>query len=98
MKASCEATKSALSGATLLGHPDPRAVLALHVDASASHVGAALHQRTKGCPFWQPLGFFSRKLDLAQKWSAFDCELFACVTDHKPLVGALAWTSDSTSV
>jgi hypothetical protein len=50
------------------------------VDASASHVGAALHQRTKGCPVWQPLGFISRKLDLAQqKWSAFDRELFACM-------------------
>jgi hypothetical protein len=29
---------------------------------------------------WQPLGFFSKKLDEAQtRWSAFDRELFACV-------------------
>jgi cleavage and polyadenylation specificity factor subunit 1 len=29
---------------------------------------------------WQPLGFFSRKLEDAQaKWSAFDRELHACV-------------------
>ncbi len=113
MEASSEATKRGLSGATWLGHPNPCAVLALHVDASASHVGTALHQRTKGCPVWQPLGFFSRKLDLAQqKWLAFDRELFAYVesirhicyilegravtilTDHNPLVGALARTSD----
>jgi hypothetical protein len=80
MEASFEAAKRALSGATWLGHPDPWALLAVHVDASASHVGAALHQRAKGYPAWQPLGFFSRKLDMAQqKWSAFDRELFACV-------------------
>ncbi len=50
------------------------------MDASASHVGAALHQLRRGSADWQPLGFFSRKLDAAQvKWSAFDRELFACV-------------------
>jgi hypothetical protein len=106
------AAKQALSRATWPGHPDPSSALALHVDASASHVGAALHQRGRGCTAWQPLGFFSRKLDTAQtKWSAFDQELFACVegirhfrhilegraftifTDHKPLVGAVAWAS-----
>jgi hypothetical protein len=113
METSFEAAKHALSRATWLGHPDPSATLALHVDASASHVGAALHQRARGCFGWQPLGFFSKKLDAAQmRWSAFDRELFACVegirhfryilegraftifTDHKPLVGALARTTD----
>jgi hypothetical protein len=113
LEASFEAAKRALSGATWLGHPDQDALLALHVDASASPVGAAFHQRAKGYPAWQPLGFFLRKLDMAQqKWSAFDRELFACVegirhfcyilegrsftilTDHKPLVGALAQTLD----
>jgi hypothetical protein len=80
MEASFEAAKQALSRATWLGHPNPSSTLALHVDASASHVGAALHQRGRGCIAWQPLGFFSKKLDTAQtKWSAFDRELFACV-------------------
>jgi hypothetical protein len=80
MEASFEAAKLALSKATWLGHPDPRAALTLHVDASASHVGAALHQEIGGRPGWQPLEFFSKKLDPAQqKWSAFDRELFACV-------------------
>jgi hypothetical protein len=113
MEASFEAAKHALSGATWLQYPDPSAALALHVDASASHVGTALHQHARGRIGWQPLGFFSKKLDEAQtRWSAFDRELFACVegihhfryilegraftifTDHKPLVGELARTSD----
>ncbi len=63
-----------------LGHPDPTAQLALHVNTSASHIGAALHQRLKGHVVWQPLGFFSRKLEAAQdKWRVFDQELLACV-------------------
>ncbi len=45
MEASFQAAKRALSGATWLGHPDPEALLALHVDASASHVGAPACQR-----------------------------------------------------
>jgi hypothetical protein len=80
MEVSFEAAKRALSSATWLVHPDPASTLALHMDASASHVGAALHQRPRGCAVWRPLGFFSRKLDSAQtRWSAFDRELFACV-------------------
>ncbi len=80
LEASFEAAKRALSRATWLEHPDPLAALALHVDASASHVGAALHQRARGRSAWRPLGFFSKKLDEAQtRWSAFDRELFACV-------------------
>ncbi len=80
MEASFEAAKHALSRATWLEHPDPSAALALHVDASASHVGAAVHQHARGCSGWWPLGFFSKKLDTAQtRCSAFDRELFACV-------------------
>ncbi len=49
------------------------------VDASATHVGACLQQRLPGRKAWQPLGFFSKKLEAAQqKYSAFDRELFAC--------------------
>ena len=49
------------------------------VDASATHVGACLQQQLVGRKDWQPLGFFSKKLDPAQeKYSAFDRELFAC--------------------
>ena len=81
MESSFQAAKESLMQATWLAHPHPRARLALHVDASATHVGAALHQMEPGGRAWRPLGFFSRKLDAAQlKWSAFDRELLACVS------------------
>ncbi len=49
------------------------------VDASADHIGGALQQRRRLVDPWQPLGFFSRKLDSTQvKYSAFDRELLAC--------------------
>jgi hypothetical protein len=66
MEAGFVAAKVALSKATWLGHPSPTATLALHVDASASHIGAALHQRPQGHSTWQPLVFFSRKLEATQ--------------------------------
>jgi len=88
-----------------LAHPDPAAKLSLVVDASATHIEAALQQKRPG---WEPPGFFSRKLDLAQvKDSAFDRELqaafagipyfrfmlearpFTVFTDHKPLTTSL---------
>jgi hypothetical protein len=48
-------------------------------DASADHIGGALQQRRRPADPWQPLGFFSRKLDTTQvKYSAFDRELLAC--------------------
>ena len=50
------------------------------VDSSADHVGAALQQRRSATADWQPLAFFSKKLEQAQmRYSAFDRELFACV-------------------
>jgi hypothetical protein len=48
IKAGFMAAKAALSRATFLGHPDFAAQLALYVNASASHIGAALHQLPKG--------------------------------------------------
>ncbi len=49
-------------------------------DASAEHVGAALQQVRSATADWQPLAFFSEKLEPAQmRYSAFDWELFACV-------------------
>jgi hypothetical protein len=56
-----------------------RFVPSLMVDASNEHVGAALQQRTSPSAPWQPLGFFSKKLEPAQtRYSAFDRELWAC--------------------
>ena len=53
----------------------PQAELALMVDA-------ALQQRTSPAAPWEPLRFFSRKLDSVQvRYSAHDRELLACAGD-----------------
>jgi hypothetical protein len=72
-----QAAKTALASAATLAHPSPSADLGLMVDASSTHVGASLQQR-RGGGTWEPLGFFSRKLNTAQsKYSAIDRELWA---------------------
>jgi hypothetical protein len=69
MQAAFEGSKEVLAKTTLLSHPLPQAKLSLAVDTSA----------TPGSAAWEPLGFFSRKLEPAQvKYSAFDRELLAC--------------------
>ncbi len=69
--AAFKAAKAALQKATKLAYPQQGAELALMVDASADHMGAALQQRTAAG--WQPLGFFSKKLDTTQqRYSAYD--------------------------
>jgi hypothetical protein len=73
-----DAARTALGAAALLAHPQQDQDLAVMVDASADHVGAALQQRRSAD--WQLLAFFSKKLELARmRYSAFDRELFACV-------------------
>ena len=77
MRGAFERSKEAMLNAAELAHPVEGAVLSLEVDASATHVGAVLHQQTPDGR--RPLGFFSVKLDTAQqKYSAFDRELLAC--------------------
>ena len=52
--------------------------LSLAVDASNHHVGEVLQQRCGAG--WQPLAFFSRKLNAAEdKYSTLDRELLTCV-------------------
>jgi len=81
MLSSFQSAKTALSNATVLCHPSRNAELALVADASASHVGGVLQQKPRGTDSWQPLGFFSQKLDRAQAaYSAFDRELLAAFT------------------
>jgi hypothetical protein len=61
-----------------LAHPAPNAAIALATDASDTHIGGALQQQVRGS--WQPLGFFSRKLQPAEsKYSTFERELLAAV-------------------
>ena len=70
--------KLSLASAAELAHPSSAAELAVVTDASSSHVGAALYQRSFNGGPWEPLVFFSRKLDKAQiSYSAFDRELLA---------------------
>lgn len=71
-----EECKASLSQATLLAHPDMDAELSIYTDASDTGIGAVLQQR-KG-DSWQPLAFFSRKLNSSQsKYSPYDRELLA---------------------
>ena len=79
MGAAFEKVKRQLAVVAQLAHPAQAAKLSLAVDASATHVGACLQQQRLGTTGWEPLGFFSKKLEPAQeKYSAFDRELLAC--------------------
>ncbi len=72
MEAAFDAARTTLGVATLLTHPQEDQELAM-VDASADHVGAALQQWRSPAADWQPLAFFSKKLEPAQmRYSAFD--------------------------
>lgn len=71
-----EAVKKALSAKTMLSHPRPNAPLAITSDASNIAVGAVLEQL--GPEGWEPLGFFSKRLqENQQEWPPFDRELKA---------------------
>jgi hypothetical protein len=66
----------ALAAAVPLPHPQPEAALALATDASGTYIGGVLQQKVSG--HWQPLGFFSRRLQPAEaNYSTFDRELLA---------------------
>ncbi len=83
MEAAFLSAKASLVSAATLAHPSPSAELGLMVDASSTHVGASLQQR-RGGGAWEPLGFFSRKLNTAQsKYSAFDRELWAVFSGYR---------------
>ena len=68
-------SKQILANATLLVHPDPMAQINITCDASDVAVGGVL-QYLNG--MWQPLSFFSKKLNPAEtRYRAFDHELLA---------------------
>lgn len=76
----CEKTfneaKLALANCTLLSFPSENAPISIATDASDSAVGAVLQQFVSD--MWQPIAFFSRKLNPAQtRYSTFDRELLA---------------------
>ena len=69
-----EKAKRLLADATLLHHPVPGARTALTTDASDIAIGAVLEQQIDG--HWQPLAFFSRQLNKAEKnYATIDREL-----------------------
>lgn len=68
--------KQELANAAILSHPVPNAKLALKVDASNFAIGSVLEQLVNES--WQPLGFFSKRLNTTQeKYSTYDRELLA---------------------
>ena len=69
-------SKQILANATLLVHPDPMAQINITCDASDVALGGVLQQYLNG--MWQPLSFFSKKLNPAEtRYSAFNRELLA---------------------
>ena len=69
-------SKQILANATLLVHPDSTAQLNITCDASDVAVGGVLQQFLNG--MWQPLSFFSKKLNPAEtRYSEVDRELLA---------------------
>ena len=71
-----ELIKVKLSEATLLVHPKVDAPLCLLTDASNNGVGGVLQQCVDGT--WQPLSFFSKRLQPAEtRYSTFGRELLA---------------------
>ena len=86
--------KTALAKATLLHHPIPGASLALTTDASKLAMGGVLEQR--GSRGWEPLGFWSAKLQPRQQlWPAYDRELLAAfrgIRHFRPMVEGRPFT------
>lgn len=73
---SFEACKRQLLETTLLVYPSTNSKLSLAVDASNTALGAVLQQSSE--TGWQPLCFFSRKLNRAElNYSTYDRELLA---------------------
>jgi len=71
-----ENCKNSIIESAYLAHHVPGVELGLMVDASSFSIGGAVHQRIEDN--WQPLGFFSRALNEAQKkYSTYDRELLA---------------------
>jgi RNase H-like domain found in reverse transcriptase len=59
MAAAFAAVKEAVAAACELQHPAPGAKLAMVTDASSSHIGAVLQQRTTAGGGWKLLAFYS---------------------------------------
>jgi hypothetical protein len=68
--------KCLLAAEVHLQHPAPNAELSRATDASDTHIGGVMQQKSKD--HWHLLGFFSHKLtDTESRYSTFDQELLA---------------------
>lgn len=75
-KEAFEECKNGIKNAVKLSHPSTISPISLMCDASNTCVGAVLQQNNG--EQWKPLGFFSKKLNDAQrKYSTYDRELLA---------------------
>jgi hypothetical protein len=82
MQLAFDTAKSLLASAVPLHHQHPSAKLSSATNASDTHVGAVLQQRTQGS--WQPLAFLSKKLSATEmRYSTFDRELLAAFSAVK---------------
>jgi hypothetical protein len=73
---SFQKAKQLLAAVMPLQHASPTAELSLATDASDTHIGSVMQQ--KSGTHWRPLGFFSRKLtDTESRYSTFDRDLLA---------------------
>jgi hypothetical protein len=71
-----QGAKRLLAAAVPLQHTAPTAMLSLATEASDTHIGGVMQQ--KSGDHWRPLGFFSSKLnDIKSRYSTFDRELLA---------------------
>ena len=78
LKEAFKNAKQLLINATTLAHPNPNFKLALTCDASKEGIGGHLEQYNADSKAWEPIGFFSRRLQPSQKrWSTFKRELYA---------------------
>ena len=81
--ASFEQVKTALANATLLAHPKPVSPFCVMTDASDVAMGAVLQQWVNDA--WQPISFFSKKLQPAEtRYSTFGRETFSSVPHCSP--------------
>lgn len=79
-----EGTKGLLVNACRLVFPKEGAPLSISCDASDYALGSVLQQLNQELQVWEPLCFFSRKLDATQvKYATFDRELLAIFVSIK---------------
>lgn len=77
--------RTALAASANLAHPQPNAELRLSTDASSTSIGAVIEQ--KNGTDWQPLGFYSRKLTVAEtRYSTYDRELLAAYSSTRHFI------------